>query len=114
MSSSRSRLIATFIVAAAVGIGTAHAQTDATAPAPTTKKAARKQNHQLESKVRHALGSSKGIDSSGVMIVARGGRVTLDGTATDDAQIQLVGATAAKVPGVTGVTNNLRVREAGH
>ncbi|MDR5760850.1 BON domain-containing protein [Caballeronia sp. LZ035] len=114
MSLSRSRLIAAIIVAASVGIGTAHAQTDATAPAPTSKKAARKQNHQLETKVRHTLGSSKEIDTSGIMIVARGGSVTLDGTATDDAQIQLAGTTTAKVPGVTRVTNNLRVREAGH
>jgi osmotically-inducible protein OsmY len=103
--------IVTLTAAALAVIAPAYAQTDATAP--LTKKAVRKQNHQLESKVRHALTKTKQLDSSNITILARSGKVTLEGDAPDDQQIQLAGTAAAGVAGVTGVTNNLRVREVG-
>ncbi|QGZ63061.1 BON domain-containing protein [Paraburkholderia acidisoli] len=115
---SLSKYLSTFALAlAALSLaGTAFAQDDAAAApaAPLTKKQIRTQNHQLESKVRHTLNRTKELDASGITIVARNGKITLDGTAEDDTQIQLAATTAATVPGVTGVSNYVRMREPGH
>jgi hyperosmotically inducible periplasmic protein len=95
----------------------AFAQTSASAPgaaaAPATKNEARKQNYRLETKVRHTLDKTRHLDASNITIVARGGKITLEGDAPDDQQIQLAGSAARQVAGVTGVTNNLRVRNVG-
>ena len=117
--SSRKNLLTAAIVATFIGgIVPAYGQTDTSASGvtttPSSKKTVRKQNHQLEGKVRHALTATKHLDSSGIVILARSGKVTLEGDAPDDQQIQLAAATAAKVAGVTGVTNNLHIREAGN
>ena len=110
-------------VAALGGVVTANAQTDATASGaaapststqPTTKKQARSQNHQLEMKIRHTLTKTKHLDSSGITILVKNGKVTLEGNAPDDDQIQRAVSTVQGVPGVTGVTNNLMVHEAGN
>ncbi|SOE83658.1 BON domain-containing protein [Burkholderia sp. YR290] len=118
MSSRKNLLTVAFAAAFIAGVVPAYGQTDTPASgvttAPSSKKAARKQNHQLEGKVRHALTATKHLDSSGIVILARGGKVTLEGDAPDDQQIQMAAATAAKVAGVTGVTNNLHIREAGN
>jgi osmotically-inducible protein OsmY len=118
MSSRKNTLAIAFVTVAIAGMVPVYAQTDPTAPdaitAPSSKKVARKQNHQLEGKVRHALTSTQHLDSSGILILARGGKVTLEGDAPDDKQIQVGATTAAKVSGVTGVTNNLHIREAGN
>jgi hypothetical protein len=118
MPLSKHLTIVTLTAAALTVTIPAYAQTDATPPsaptAPLTKRAVRKQNHQLEWKVRHALTKTKQLDSSNITILARSGKITLEGDAPDEQQIQLAGTAAAGVAGVTGVTNNLRVREAGN
>jgi hyperosmotically inducible periplasmic protein len=112
-------LIAVSIVAAAIaGVAPAYAQTDPAAASatttPATRKVIRKQNHQLEIKVRHALTATKHLDSSSVVILARGGEITLLGEVPDASQIPIAGSAASKVAGVTGVTNNVRVSEPGN
>jgi osmotically-inducible protein OsmY len=78
-----------------------------------THVAARKVNHQLEMKVREALDSAK-LDTSNVRVVARGSKVSLEGTMPDATQIPVAGTTAAVVPGVLSVSNMLSVQDEGH
>jgi hyperosmotically inducible periplasmic protein len=107
--------IVALTVASALAAAPSLAQTSTTAPAATQgKKATRAQNRQLENQVRHTLTKTKDLDASGIIVVARSGKVTLDGTVPDEDQIQLAGDTAAGVTGVSNVTNNVRMREAGH
>jgi hyperosmotically inducible periplasmic protein len=113
MSNGKSWFMFMMVTAALAGVSSTYAQTDTASAAPT-KKEIRKQNHQLELKVRHALTATKRLDSAGIVIVARGGEVTLDGDAPDADQIQVAAATTSKVSGVTDVRNLLHVREAGH
>lgn len=104
-------------IAALTGVSTANAQTDTAASstsAPPTKKQARTQNHQLETKIRHTLTKTKHLDSSGITILVKNGKVTLEGNVPDDDQIQRAVSTVSGVPGVTGVTNNLMVRQPGN
>jgi hyperosmotically inducible protein len=104
-------------IAALTGAVTANAQTDTAASgasAQPTKKQARTQNHELEKKIRHTLTKTKHLDSSGITILVKGGKVTLEGSAPDDDQIQRAVSTVSGVPGVTGVTNNLMVHEPGN
>ena len=103
-----------FAMAALAGAATVQAQIDSTASvgAPS-RKTIRKQNHQLESKIRHVLTKTKTLDSSSITILARSGKVTLEGQAPDKDQIELAGRTVTSVPGVTNVTNNVTVHEAG-
>ncbi|WP_250475066.1 BON domain-containing protein [Caballeronia sp. GAFFF1] len=116
MGYSLTRYIVLVLVASLLNMAGAHAQTSAgdASQAPTNRSVARKQNHQLESKVRHALAATKHLDSSGIVVVARGGKVTLDGDAPDDGQIQMAEDATTKVSGVSDVKNNIHVREAGH
>jgi hyperosmotically inducible periplasmic protein len=107
--------IVVFAVTSALAAAPSLAQTSASAPTSTTsKKTIRAQNRQLENQVRHTLTKTKDLDAAGITVVARSGKVTLDGTVPDEDQIQLAGDTAAGVPGVSNVTNNVHMREAGH
>jgi hyperosmotically inducible periplasmic protein len=102
---------------ALIGTNYANAQASDTSTdttAPTSKKAARTRNHHLESAVRHALSHTKNLDSAGITVVARGGVVTLDGTVPANDQVQTAADAAGGVSGVSSVTNNLIMREAGH
>ncbi|MCP3711386.1 BON domain-containing protein [Paraburkholderia sp. CNPSo 3274] len=109
-------MIALLTLGALTGIAPVFAQTDApgSGAAVPSKKEMRKENHQLEAKVRHELTQTKHLDSSGITILARGGKITLEGDAPDDQQINLAATRAAGVAGVTGVKNNLHVRAAGN
>jgi osmotically-inducible protein OsmY len=118
MSLSTNWIIVAVAAATIAGAAPTYAQTDtaasSTSAAAPTKKVIRKQNHQLEIKVRHALTATKHLDSSDIVILARGGEVTLLGEVPDASQITVAGSVAGKVPGVTGVTNNVRVYEPGN
>ncbi|MFL9934759.1 BON domain-containing protein [Paraburkholderia sp. RL18-103-BIB-C] len=96
-------------------ISAAYAQTDAPAasagaPAVSTKKALRARNRQTEQAVRKALSHTKGLDSTAIVIVARSGKVTLDGTVPDASQIQLAQDAAQTVSQAKSVANNLTVK----
>ena len=85
-----------------------------TAPSPhMTRVAARKANHQLEMKVRKAMDSAK-LDTANVRVVARGNKVSLEGTVPDASQIPVAATTAAAVTGVSAVSNMLTVQQEGH
>jgi hyperosmotically inducible periplasmic protein len=87
----------------------------AATPAPTaapTKHQIRHANFQLEKSVRKQLDKTLG-NTSGILIVARSGAVTLDGTVTDERQIAVAGQAAKTVPGVLSLRNNLTLRIAG-
>jgi hyperosmotically inducible protein len=78
-------------------------------PAPTTKKSARTANHRLASAVRHALDRTKGLDSAGVEIIARSGKVSLTGSMPTQDQVDKAASVAKNVAGVTSVNNELTV-----
>ena len=75
--------------------------------AGTSKKA----NSQLGRKVRGALAKTQGLDVSSIDVRARGGAITLTGTAPDNDQIQKAGEVAKGVAGVTSVTNKINVQQ---
>jgi hyperosmotically inducible periplasmic protein len=85
---------------------------DAVPGSAPTKHQIHAANAKLERSVRRALDKSMG-DTAGIVIVARSGAVTLDGTVTDAPQIAQAGQTAGTVPGVSHVKNNLTLRIAG-
>ncbi|BAN26689.1 BON domain-containing protein [Caballeronia insecticola] len=82
--------------------------------AATSKSSVRAANRQLAKQVQSALYKHKGLEAADVHAVARSGKVTLVGMAPDQKQIDLAGKVAEGVPGVSSVTNNLTVEEAGH
>ncbi|QBR01940.1 BON domain-containing protein [Paraburkholderia pallida] len=108
-----SAIIATTVLLAAPVY--AQQASDATPPATAaTKKALHKQNWQTENAVHKALSRTKGLDAANIVVVARNGAVTLDGTVPDASQIQLAQDTAQGVPRVKSVANALSVKEAGN
>jgi hyperosmotically inducible periplasmic protein len=100
-----------------VGFEAVHAQDDtsaASAPAAKPGKRAKwKADHKLEGQVRHALTTHK-VESSDIRVVARSGKVTLDGTVEDESMIPVATTAAQSVEGVTSVKNNLTKHEAGN
>ncbi|AET90722.1 MULTISPECIES: BON domain-containing protein [Caballeronia] len=85
-----------------------------TAVATSSKSSAKAANRQLAKQVQTTLYKQKGLESADIHAVARSGKVTLVGMAPDQKQIDLAGKIAEGVPGVSSVTNNLTVEEAGH
>lgn len=103
---------ALFVSQAAV----AQTDADATASQPAaaqTKKEVRKQNHQLENAVRHALTRTKGLTTTGITVLAKGGVVSLIGNVPDESQIALAGNATKQVAHVSTVDNRLGVAEEG-
>ena len=89
---------------------------DSAPPQPTaamTKAALHSQNRQLSKAVRRALHSTKGLNSSNIAVLVKGGTVSLVGTVTDDAQIQVAGNVTKGDANVTAVDNRLIVAEEG-
>ncbi len=105
-------LVLCVAVAASVVSAAAFAQSTPSSEQPT-RSSIRKANHKLENTVRMALTRAK-VDATDVRIVARGGKVTLDGTVPDQNMIQVAGSSAGTVDGVTSVQNLLTMREEGH
>ncbi|HEY3595966.1 MAG TPA: BON domain-containing protein [Paraburkholderia sp.] len=108
---SRTLTVCFALAASAVG-AVAFAQTTTSTEQPT-HASARKANHKLEHNVRVALTRAK-VQAGDIRIVARGGKVTLDGTVPDQNMIRLAASSAGGVAGVTSVQNLLTMREAGH
>jgi len=105
-------LIASVGVALSAQSGNVFAQS--TAPSQhTTHADMRRANHRLEHKVRMALDHAK-LDVSDVRVVARMGKVSLEGTVPDATQIQGASSAASGVPGVSSVSNMLSLRMEGN
>src|ERR1700742_1285647 len=96
--------------AATTGDGTAASEM----ATPTTKKQMRADNRALSKAVRRALTKTKGLDTSSITVLSRGGKVTFDGTVPDNSQIQRAVDAATATPGVTAVDNRLTMREMGN
>jgi len=79
------------------------------ATAPSSKQA----NRALQKSVRRALAKAKGLDVSNILVRARGGAVTLEGTVPELQQGDIATQTAQGVAGVTSVKNALTVRAIG-
>lgn len=97
-------------------LAVAQTASDATTPqstGSTSKSTLRAQNRQLSKAVRHALYATKGLTSSNIAVLVKGGVVSLVGTVPDSAQIQLAGDAAKRVPQVQSVENRLVLEEEG-
>lgn len=101
------------IVLALIGTFPAVHADDAVPSTGLTKHQIHQANWRLEKSVRKQLDKSLG-NSSGILIVARSGAVTLDGEVTDEQKIDAAGKAASTVPGVTSVKNNLKLHVAAH
>jgi osmotically-inducible protein OsmY len=98
------------ILAASVS---AWAQGNDTGTAPATSQSSKQANHALEKKVRAALVHAKDIKTENILVRARGGAVTLEGTVPDASQIDMATQVAQGVAGVTSVKNALTIKEPG-
>ncbi|MDE1182559.1 BON domain-containing protein [Paraburkholderia sp.] len=85
----------------------------ATAPAPTSAKATKSANRALAKNVRRALSKTKGLSVSNIVVRARSGAVTLEGSVPEQAQADLATTAAQGVSGVTSVKNALTIRAIG-
>lgn len=110
------RKVIVMTIAALIGMGglgtsvSSFAQQSALA----RKSASIKADFKVENAVQKAFDKEKHFDSSDVRVVSRKGVVSLEGTMTDDKQIQHATEVASAVPGVKSVTNSLAVRQEGH
>lgn len=91
----------------------AWAQGNETSMAPATSQSSKQANHALEKKVRAALVHAKDIKTENIVIRARGGAVTLEGTVPDSSQVDKAAQVAQGVAGVTSVKNALTIKEPG-
>ena len=80
----------------------------------SSKKQIRADNRALSHAVRKSLTKVKGLDSSRISVLARGGIITLAGSAPDQSQIESAGTAAGSVAGVSHVDNRLTVYEPGN
>ncbi|WP_158905775.1 BON domain-containing protein [Burkholderia sp. L27(2015)] len=81
---------------------------DATAtPTPSAKKTVRTANHRLALAVRHALSRTKGLDVARVVVLARSGKISLNGSMPTQDQVDKTTDVAKGVPGVISVNNQL-------
>jgi hyperosmotically inducible periplasmic protein len=81
-------------------------------PAPTAKEM-RKANRLMSKRVRQALVKVKGLDSSAIVVIAKGDKITLGGSVPDASQIPLAVNAAQGVQGVSDVRNTLSIKQPG-
>jgi hyperosmotically inducible periplasmic protein len=91
----------------------AWAQGNDTGTAPATSQSSKQANHALERKVRAALDHAKDIKVENILVRARDGAVTLEGTVPDASQVDKAAQVAQGVAGVTSVKNALTIKEPG-
>jgi hyperosmotically inducible protein len=101
-------------IVATVPIVGAQETTGATSATTSSRSSIRAANRQLAKRVQTALYKQKGLDSTDVHAVARGGKITLVGMTANQEQIDLAGKIAEGVSGVAAVKNNLTVEEPGN
>lgn len=77
------------------------------------KTAVRAENRRLQKDVLRNLSTTKGLNMSNIVVVARSGIVTLGGSVPEAGQIELAVAAARGVGGVAEVKSNLVVRPEG-
>ncbi|CAR54523.1 BON domain-containing protein [Burkholderia cenocepacia] len=99
--------------AAVPSSSTAIAQESAQAPAPASAGVPPAQrtaaDRKLKRRVSTALARTKNLNATRILVRVRDGGVTLAGSVTDTAQVNLAAAVARRVDGVTSVSNQLRI-----
>ncbi|CAN0626322.1 hyperosmotically inducible periplasmic protein [Burkholderia multivorans] len=114
--------LSTNVFAQAASAPDAQAAQAASAPSAKAKRAEHRQqkkaqhaaNWKLEKAVRSALTHAKGLDSSHTVVLAKGGKITLEGTVPSEDQIKIAGDAATAVSGVASVNNLLTVHQIGN
>lgn len=81
------------------------------ASAATSAKAAKSADRKLAHQVSTALGRTRGLNATRIIVRARDGSVTLSGSVPDTGQISLAVDAAQQVEGVKAVKNVLRISE---
>ncbi|CAB3801482.1 hypothetical protein LMG28688_05367 [Paraburkholderia caffeinitolerans] len=77
------------------------------------RKAEKAENRRLQKEVLRHLLKTKGLDANNIVVVARGGVVTLGGSVPQAHEAELAVALARGVEGVKEVRSNLAVRPEG-
>jgi osmotically-inducible protein OsmY len=85
------------------------ANTAAPAPAPKAEEPKPDPNKELAQRVKRALEADGKIPGGGIDVTADDGKVTLWGTTGTPGERSRAAQTAAKVEGVKGVDNQLKV-----
>ena len=111
---------AAFAVLTVAGALAAFAQTpdgdvgSTTATASSSSaKAIRAENRRLQKAVVRSLSHTKGVSPGNILVVARSGIVTLEGSVPDAAQVALAVSAARRVDGVKDVKESLAIRPEG-
>jgi hyperosmotically inducible periplasmic protein len=79
----------------------------------SSAKEVRKANRLMSKRVRTVLVKVKGLDSTAIVVIAKGSVVTLGGSVPDASQIALAMSAAQGVQGVTQVNNRLTIKAPG-
>jgi hyperosmotically inducible protein len=114
---SRTAAVIVLAVATTLAYGQTNATSDDTSTATSgtpSKKEMRAQNRALEKSVRRSINKTKGLSGAGINIIVRGSKVTLEGSVTDQSQIELAGKAASATSGVSHVDNRVTIREPGN
>jgi hyperosmotically inducible protein len=97
-----------------LGVANARAQASSGAAAPaasistaSSARAIRAENRKLRGAVLFRLSRTKGLVADGIVVIAKGGVVTLEGYVPDAGQIDLATSVAKLVNGVSEVRNSL-------
>ncbi|RQR71613.1 BON domain-containing protein [Burkholderia sp. Bp9012] len=117
----RNRILKGLLVAAIFAVaGTASAQSvnDATGAAgassaagTTSPNLSKSTDRKLTRRVATALGRTRGLNATRIIVKTRDGRVTLSGSVPDNGQIPLAVNAAQGVEGVKSVQSALRISE---
>lgn len=76
---------------------------------PASVTSNKKVDRALQKSIRRALSKAQNLNATNILVRARSGVVTLQGTVPETAQIGLAANATQTVPGVTSVINQLRV-----
>ncbi|KVG65411.1 BON domain-containing protein [Burkholderia pseudomultivorans] len=89
------------------------AEPTAAASSSADKSALKAVNRKLQKTVMRNLSKTRGLDASNILVVARGGVVTLAGSVPKAEQIELAVSAARAVSSVSEVRNDLTIRPEG-
>ncbi|MDR3097471.1 MAG: BON domain-containing protein [Paraburkholderia sp.] len=101
------------VAPAGAGPAVSTAASNSGEPAGPGKAALRAENRALQKEVLRSLSRTKGLDASNIVVVARGGVVTLNGSVPQADQVERAIAVARRVSGVGDVKSHLGVRPEG-
>ena len=113
----RQKLLFSLLAACAVlyadSVYAQKADVPAGAMAPSSKAAMKAADRQMAHAVQKALWHTHQLQTADISVFARSGAVTLAGSVSDVSQINRAGTSAASVPNVKSVNNQLTVRLEG-